>query len=103
MYRASGIAAPDPPTRPQLTSRLPMEISLSGRSAIITGASKGIGLAMATQFAASGADVAVVARGREALDAGVAAIRAKAQTKVVGISADVSDAADVKRAYDEAM
>ena len=41
-----------------------MDISLSGRSAIITGASKGIGLAMATQFAASGADVALVARGR---------------------------------------
>src|SRR5262249_58766866 len=51
----------------------------------------------------SGADGALVARGREALDAGVAGIRAKAQTKVVGISADVSDAADVKRAYDEAM
>jgi len=80
-----------------------MDISLSGRSAIITGASKGIGLAMATQFAASGADVALVARGREALDAGVAGIRAKAQTKVIGISADVSNAADVKRAYDEAM
>ena len=46
-----------------------MEISLSGRSAIITGASKGLGLAMATQFASSGADVALVARGREALDA----------------------------------
>ncbi len=80
-----------------------MEISLTGRSAIITGASKGIGLAMATQFAASGADVALVARGREALDAGVAGIRANAQAKVVGIAADVSNAADVKRAYDEAM
>jgi NAD(P)-dependent dehydrogenase (short-subunit alcohol dehydrogenase family) len=80
-----------------------MEISLSGRSAIITGASKGIGLAMATQFATSGADVALVARGREALDAAVAGIRAKAQQKVVGISADVSNAAEVKRAYDEAM
>jgi len=80
-----------------------MEISLAGRSAIITGASKGIGLAMATQFATSGADVALVARGREALDAAVTGIRAKAQQKVVGIAADVSNAADVKRAYDEAM
>jgi NAD(P)-dependent dehydrogenase (short-subunit alcohol dehydrogenase family) len=80
-----------------------MDISLSGRSAIITGASKGIGLAMATQFATSGADVALVARGREALDEAVAGIRAKAQAKVVGISADVSKPDEVKRAYDEAM
>ena len=80
-----------------------MDISLTGRSAIITGASKGLGLAMATQFAASGADVALVARGREALDAAVADIRAKAQAKVVGIAADMSKADEVKRAYDEAM
>jgi NAD(P)-dependent dehydrogenase (short-subunit alcohol dehydrogenase family) len=80
-----------------------MDISLSGRSAIITGASKGLGLAMATRFAASGADVALVARGREALDEAVAGIRAKAQAKVIGIAADVANAADVKRAYDEAM
>ena len=80
-----------------------MEISLSGRSAIITGASKGLGLAMATQFASSGADVALVARGREALDAAVADIRTKAQAKVVGIAADMAKADDVKRAYDEAM
>jgi NAD(P)-dependent dehydrogenase (short-subunit alcohol dehydrogenase family) len=40
-----------------------MEIYLSGRCAIVTGGSKGIGLGVATRFAASGADVAVVARG----------------------------------------
>ena len=39
-----------------------MEISLSGRTAIVTGGSKGIGFAVATRFAASGADVAIVAR-----------------------------------------
>jgi len=80
-----------------------MDISLSGRSAVITGASKGLGLAMATQFATSGADVALVARGREALDAAVAGICKKAQTQVVGIAADVSKPDEVKRAYDEAM
>src|ERR1022692_1116025 len=63
-----------------------MDISLSGRSAIITGA-----------------DVALVARGREALDEAVSGIRAKSQAKVIGIAADVASAADVKRAYDEAM
>src|ERR1700743_820701 len=81
----------------------PMDISLTGRSAIITGASKGLGLAMATEFANSGADVALVARGREAIDAAVADIRKKAQVKVVGIAADIAKADEVKRAYDEAM
>ena len=53
-----------------------MQISLAGRSAIVTGGSKGLGLAIATQFAASGADVAIVARGRAALDEAVHTIRA---------------------------
>ena len=38
-----------------------MEVRLDGKSAIITGASKGLGLAMAKEFAASGADVAILA------------------------------------------
>src|SRR2546423_1304020 len=80
-----------------------MDISLGGRAAIITGGSKGLGLAMATRFASSGADVAIVARGRDAIDQAVASIRAKAQAKVVGIAADVARADDVKRAFDEAM
>ena len=52
-----------------------MEISLSGRAAIVTGGSKGIGFAVATRFAASGANVAIVARTGEALKESVAAIR----------------------------
>ena len=51
-----------------------MDISLAGRSAVITGASKGIGFAIASRFAASGADVAIIARGREALDEAVKTI-----------------------------
>ena len=51
-----------------------MEISLAGRSAIVTGGSKGIGFGVATRFAQSGADVAIVARGREALDAAARSI-----------------------------
>ena len=80
-----------------------MDITLTGRSAIITGGSKGLGLAMATRFAAEGADVAVVAREQKAIDQAVAAIRKTAKAKVAGISADVAKAAEVQRAYDEAM
>jgi NAD(P)-dependent dehydrogenase (short-subunit alcohol dehydrogenase family) len=80
-----------------------MNISLAGRSAVVTGGSKGIGLAVATQFAASGADVAIVARGRPALDEAAMAIRSSAQAHVVAIQADVAVAADVTRVYNEAM
>jgi len=79
-----------------------MEISLTGRSAIVTGGSKGIGFAIATRFAASGADVAIVARGREALDAAVKVIGAGGR-RVVGLKGDVAVADDIKRVYDGAM
>ena len=80
-----------------------MEISLSGRAAIVTGGSKGIGFAVATRFAASGADVAIVARDGESIKEAVAAIRQSSQCRVIGVQADVSKAADIQRAYDEVM
>ena len=80
-----------------------MEISLSGRAAIVTGGSKGIGFAIATRFAASGADVAIVARGREALDAAVSQIKTATNSQVIGVQADVGSAAGVQSAYDAAM
>ena len=49
-----------------------MEIRLDGRVALITGGSRGLGMAMARQFAASGAQVAAVARDRTVLEAAVA-------------------------------
>ncbi len=80
-----------------------MEISLAGRAALVTGGSKGIGLGMATRFAASGADVAIVARGREALDQAVQSITAGAKGRVVGVQGDVAKPDDIRRAYDAAM
>ena len=80
-----------------------MEISLSGRAAIVTGGSKGIGYAVAKRFAASGADVAIVARESDALKEAAAAIGRSANTRVIGIQADVSRAAGIRHAYDEAM
>jgi NAD(P)-dependent dehydrogenase (short-subunit alcohol dehydrogenase family) len=76
-----------------------MQIRLEGKSALITGGSKGIGLAIATRFAASGAQVAIVARGREALDEAAESIGAHG--RVVAVPADVSKPDDIRRAYDE--
>jgi 3-oxoacyl-[acyl-carrier protein] reductase len=80
-----------------------MEISLSGRAAIITGGSKGIGFAIASRFAGSGADVAIIARGREALDQATKTIATTATGRVVGLQGDVANAADLERAYAAAM
>src|SRR5579875_3508863 len=67
-----------------------MMIELTGRAAIVTGASKGLGLAMATEFAASGADVAILARRREPLEEAREAIARTARGRVVAIPSDVS-------------
>ncbi len=79
-----------------------MDISLAGRTAVVTGGSKGIGFAIASRFAGSGADVAIIARGREGLDVAVKTIGSSGR-RVVGIAGDVASAADIRRAYDEAM
>jgi 3-oxoacyl-[acyl-carrier protein] reductase len=79
-----------------------MDISLAGRTAVITGGSKGIGFAIASSFAASGAEVAIIARGRETLDEAVKTLGSGGR-RVVGVQGDVAKAADIARAYDEAM
>src|SRR5215472_5515101 len=80
-----------------------MEVRLDGRSAVITGGSKGLGLAMAERFAASGADVAIVARTPETLSEGKQRVQANAKGKVAAVSCDVSKAADIRKAYDQIM
>jgi 3-oxoacyl-[acyl-carrier protein] reductase len=80
-----------------------VEISLAGRAAVVTGGSKGVGLVVATRFAASGADVAIVARGREGLDLALETIGATARGRVVAVQGDVAVVADIRHTYDEAM
>jgi NAD(P)-dependent dehydrogenase (short-subunit alcohol dehydrogenase family) len=81
-----------------------MEIRLDGRSAIITGGSKGLGLAIAEEYAASGADVAILARDPGTLAEAKQQIAAKGgKGKVAAISCDVAKAADIRRAYDQVM
>ena len=80
-----------------------MDISLKGRAALITGGSKGLGLAMAKRFAESGADVAIIARGKEALDEAEKATRAVAKGKVAAISADIATMAGCQSVFDQTM
>jgi NAD(P)-dependent dehydrogenase (short-subunit alcohol dehydrogenase family) len=65
-----------------------MELGLGGKIVLITGGSKGIGLACAQSFAAEGAKIAICARGREGIDAALAELPG-----AVGFAADLTDAA----------
>lgn len=81
-----------------------MDLNLDGRTALITGGSRGLGRAMAETFAAAGASVAVVARERTALDETLAALRsANPEAAHSAISADVREASEVSRAHAEAV
>ena len=80
-----------------------MEIGLNGRSAIITGGSKGLGLAMARAFGEAGADVAILARGPETLEEARRSLAATARGKVAAIACDVAKADDLGAAYNAAV
>lgn len=77
-----------------------MDVRLDGRTAIITGASKGLGLAVAKEFAASGANVAILARNPDTLAEAKAAASASASGRVETFSCDVSKADDINRTFD---
>ncbi|WP_141503903.1 SDR family NAD(P)-dependent oxidoreductase [Paenibacillus luteus] len=78
-----------------------MELGIRGKAAIITGGSKGIGLATALLLASEGAEIAIVARDAEALQSAVEQIKEQTGKEVLAISADVSKAEEAVRAVEE--
>jgi len=73
----------------------------AGRNAIVTGASSGIGRDVATMFASQGANVALVARRRELLDA-LADELTEFGVEALPIVCDVTDQSQVNQAVDKA-
>lgn len=70
-----------------------MKIDLSTRSAIVTGSTAGIGLAIATGLAGAGAQVVVTGRTRARVDEAIAAIRKDVpDARVTGVAADLGTA-----------
>ena len=76
--------------------------SLDGRSAIVTGGSKGIGRGIAETLAAAGVNVLVTARTQNDLDATVAGL-ADHPGRVSGLATDVTNPEDCRRAVETAV
>ena len=72
-----------------------MELGLKGRTAVITGGSKGIGRAIAKGLAAEGVNLVLIARGKEQLDQTADTIRQGTGVNVLAVSADITKAEQV--------
>jgi NAD(P)-dependent dehydrogenase (short-subunit alcohol dehydrogenase family) len=73
-------------------------LELQGRVALVTGASRGIGYAIAAALRSHGARVAALARDKDALDAAVSRLTGADGESVLQVPADVTDTASVREA-----
>ena len=73
-----------------------MDLRMSGKTALVTGGSAGIGKAIARALAQEGVEVAICARRKETLDATAAEIARETNRKVVPIPADLTKPADAE-------
>jgi NAD(P)-dependent dehydrogenase (short-subunit alcohol dehydrogenase family) len=81
----------------------PAPFDLTGRVALVTGGSKGLGLAMARGLASAGADVVISSRHENELKSALETILAGAGRRGHYVVADMTDRADVKQLAEDAV
>jgi 3-oxoacyl-[acyl-carrier protein] reductase len=67
-----------------------MDLGIRGRTALVCAASKGLGKGCAMSLAREGADVVIVARGREALEASAEELRKAFRVRVTAVAGDIA-------------
>ena len=80
-----------------------MDLELDGKAAIVTGGSKGIGKAIALELAREGVDVAICARGREALEETAHELEQETGRRILPIVADTADRQSVEGLVETAV
>lgn len=80
----------------------PEAVKLDGKVVVVTGASKGIGKAIASAFAAAGAKVVLAARTRETLEQVAAELR-ESGAEAMAVPTDVTDVDAVQRLIEQAL
>jgi 3-oxoacyl-[acyl-carrier protein] reductase len=76
-----------------------MDLGLKGAAAVVTGGSKGMGLAIAEALGAEGASVAIMARSQASLDAAAERILEAGAPEVLPISVDMADAESIAAGF----
>ena len=74
-----------------------MDLGITGRIALVAASSQGLGLAVAQELAAEGADLVMCARGEETLRAACNSIRERSGAEIIAIPGDLSVTGDVER------
>jgi NAD(P)-dependent dehydrogenase (short-subunit alcohol dehydrogenase family) len=80
-----------------------MDLQLEGRRALVTGGSRGIGLAAARALAAEGVDIALLARTPQALTDAADDLRARTGRRVLAVPADTGQDEAVRAAVDQVI
>ncbi|MTI64550.1 SDR family oxidoreductase [Methylophaga sp.] len=78
-----------------------MDLQLTGKLALVTGSTAGIGYAIAKTLAAEGADVIINGRSQESVDEAVASLATEATGRLFGFAGDIATAEVADRLYDQ--